>query len=59
LENPLEQPFACECINCKCFYDDLGTHYKCLPGWNGTLCEINEDDARQKFKKRIICNEPD
>ena len=47
-------PLKCDCVNCRCFYDEYGTHMKCFPGWNGTLCDINVEAARRMFQKKVI-----
>jgi hypothetical protein len=54
LEERMANPLKCDCVNCRCFYDEYGTHAKCFPGWNGTLCDINVEAARRIFQKKII-----
>ena len=54
LKDKIPDPLTCNCVNCRCFYDEFGTHMKCFPGWNGTLCDINAEHARRLFHKKIL-----
>ncbi|CAF0958417.1 unnamed protein product, partial [Brachionus calyciflorus] len=53
LEEALELPLSCKCINCWCWYNDHGVHYKCQPGWEGDLCEINTEAASKAFVQKV------
>ena len=47
LEEPLTAPLECKCLNCWCFYNEIGVHFKCHPGWKGDLCEINTEAQKK------------
>jgi hypothetical protein len=57
LEEAAKAPLECPCVNCRCFYDEFGTHMRCFPGWNGTLCDISDAALRREFQRKILCKQ--
>lgn len=49
----MEEPLACKCVNCWCWYNDHGVHFKCQPGWKGDWCEINSEAAHKALIEKV------
>ena len=53
LEEPMSAPLACRCINCWCWYNTFGVHFKCYSGWGGDFCQIDKNAKDRAFMQTL------